>query len=60
MRHAMGIRSVGLSAAANTPRFTATSLFRGKDGRWVTVSRTRPCERGEAPRRIRHPACDSN
>ncbi len=47
-------------AAVNTRRFEFTSVFHARGTRWVTVRRTRPCERRELPRRIRRAACDSN
>ena len=47
-------------AAVNTKRFTATSLFRAQDGRWVTVKRSKYCANGSVPKRIFKPACQTN
>ena len=58
--HPFGCAGGWAYAAVNTPRFTLTSVFQARGGRWVTASRGRACSRGQIPRRIRKPACESN
>jgi hypothetical protein len=47
-------------AAVDTTHVTRSALFHVREGRWVTVTRTRPCADGAVPKAIRKPACQSN
>lgn len=57
---AFGCRQAWAYAEVNTKRFTLTSVFHVRDGRWITVRREPACTKHAVPRRIYKAACETN
>ncbi len=44
-------------AEVNTKFFTATAVFKASGTQWVTINRTKPCNKKLIPKKIYRPAC---